>query len=129
MLHPAHPALVHFPVACWTLAVIADFTGIWLGRQAWQWSGGLLVVGCTMALAAMVAGLMELTRVPEGDALRDTYIHMGVMLAAFSLFVFRLLAGMDRMRFQASNPLSRSEERHVGKEFVTPGIYRGSTRT
>src|SRR3546814_7888021 len=59
-----------------------------------------------MALAAMVAGLMELPRVPEGDALRDTYIHMGVMLAAFSLFVVRLLEGLDGMRFQAPDTLS-----------------------
>lgn len=106
MRHPLHPALVHFPVACWTLATIADFASLWLGKLAWQWSGGLLIVGCTMALVAMIAGLMELPRVPDGVALRDTYLHMGVMLAAFSFFIVRLLVGLDSMQFQAPGALS-----------------------
>jgi uncharacterized membrane protein len=44
--HPLHPAIVHFPIACWSLAVVADFASLLLGEAAWQWSGGPLVVGC-----------------------------------------------------------------------------------
>lgn len=95
MRHPLHPAIVHFPVACWSLAVGADFAGIWFGEAAWQWSGGLLTVGCAMALVAVVAGMMELPRVPEGAAMRDTYIHMAAMLTAFALFTTRLLLRLD----------------------------------
>ena len=98
MRHPLHPALVHFPIACWSLAVIADFASLWLGEAAWQWSGGLLAVGCTIALAAMLAGLMELPRVPEGPAMRDTYLHMSVMLIAFTLFTTRLLLRLDQLQ-------------------------------
>lgn len=93
--HPLHPALVHFPIACWTLATVADFTGLWLGEIAWRWSSGLLAVGCTMAVAAMAAGLVELARVPEGQAIRDAYVHMGAMLAALLLFIARLVWGLD----------------------------------
>lgn len=106
MRHPLHPALVHFPIACWSLAVIADFASLWFGEAAWRWSGGLLAVGCTMALAAMLAGLMELPRVPEGPAMRDTYLHMSVMLIAFALFVTRLLLRLDHLQPLAPDTVS-----------------------
>ncbi|HQR03550.1 MAG: DUF2231 domain-containing protein [Proteobacteria bacterium] len=96
--HPLHPALVHFPVACWSLAVAADFAGIWLGEMAWRWSGGLLAVGCGMALVAMCAGLLELVRVPEGEAMRVAYWHMGLMLTACTLFGARLLLRLDGLQ-------------------------------
>ncbi len=87
MRHPLHPALVHFPIACWSLAVVSDFASLWLGESAWRWSGGLLAVGCVVALAAMLAGLMEFSRIPEGPAMRDAYLHMTAMLVAFSFSV------------------------------------------
>lgn len=96
--HPLHPALVHFPIACWSLAVVADFAGLWFGETAWRWSGGLLAVGCAMALAAMLAGMMELTRVPEGGAMQVAYWHMGAMLAACALFIVRLLLRLEDWR-------------------------------
>lgn len=101
MRHPLHPALVHFPIACWSLATLADFASLWQGESAWRWSAGLLATGCIIALVAMVAGLIELPRVPEGPALRDTYLHMGLMLAAFTFFTARLLLGLDHLQPQA----------------------------
>ncbi|WP_323017329.1 DUF2231 domain-containing protein [Castellaniella sp.] len=98
MRHPLHPALVHFPIACWSLAVVSDFASPWVGEAAWRWSAILLAIGCTMALAAMMAGLMELSRIPDGPALRDTYWHMGIMLTAFILFTARLLTGLDQLQ-------------------------------
>lgn len=106
MRHPLHPALVHFPIACWTLATFTDFASLWLGESAWQWSAGLLAVGCIMALAAMTAGLVELSRIPDGPALRDTYWHMGLMLTAFVLFTARLVAGLHDLQPQAPGSLA-----------------------
>ena len=97
MRHPLHPALVHFPVACWSLAVAADFAKIWLGEHSWRWSSGLLAIGCATALAAMLVGMMELSRVPEGAAMRDAWLHMGAMLLAFALFVTRLFIRLDHL--------------------------------
>jgi len=108
MRHPLHPALVHFPVACWSLATLTDFTGVWLGEFAWRWSAGLLAVGCAVAILAMAAGLMELVHVPDGPALRDTYLHMGVMLTAFTLFTARLLLRLDHLRPLEPDTLSLS---------------------
>ncbi|MGH8506719.1 MAG: DUF2231 domain-containing protein [Stenotrophobium sp.] len=104
--HPLHPALVHFPVACWSLATAADFASLWFGEVAWRWSGGLLTVGCIMALAAMLAGLLELSRVPEGAALRAAYWHMTAMLAALALFSMRLLLRLDHLQPLAPDRVS-----------------------
>lgn len=106
MHHPLHPALVHFPIACWSLAVVADFASLWLGESAWRWSGGLLAVGCVVALAAMLAGLMEFSRIPEGPAMRDAYLHMTAMLVAFSFFAARLLLRVDHLQPQPPDTLS-----------------------
>lgn len=106
MRHPLHPALVHFPVACWSLAVVSDVASLRIGEAAWQWSAGLLTVGCAMALAAMLAGMTELSRVPEGTAMRDTWVHMGAMLAAFGLFAARLLLRLDHLQPLAPDAIS-----------------------
>lgn len=106
MRHPLHPALVHFPVACWTLATATDFASLWLGEAAWQWSAGLLTVGCALALLAMLAGLVEMARVPEGAALRDAYLHMGAMLTALTLYGTRLLLRLDGLQPLAPDTLT-----------------------
>ncbi|MGB3835016.1 DUF2231 domain-containing protein [Castellaniella sp.] len=106
MRHPLHPALVHFPIACWSLATLADFSSLWLGESAWRWSAGLLMVGCVVALLAMMAGLMELSRVPDGPALRDVYLHMGLMLAAFTLYTARLFLRLDHLQPLAPDVLA-----------------------
>lgn len=106
MRHPLHPALVHFPVACWSLGVVADVAGLWLGEMAWRWSGGLLAMGCGMALIAMLAGMIELPRVPEGAAMSDAWIHMGAMLTAFAFFTARLLLRLDHVQPLAPDTVS-----------------------
>ena len=43
MKHPLHPALVHFPIACWSLATLADIAGQWSTRWSfWEWSLGCM---------------------------------------------------------------------------------------
>lgn len=104
--HPLHPALVHFPIACWSLAVLADVAGYWLGETAWRWSGGLLTIGGAMALLAICAGLLELPHVPEGAAMRVAYWHMGIMLLASCAFCARLLLRLDGLQPLAPDGLS-----------------------
>ncbi|CAM5197345.1 hypothetical protein CDEF62S_03063 [Castellaniella defragrans] len=107
MRHPLHPALVHFPIACWSLATFADFASLRPGQSLWHWSAGLLSVGCLIALAAMLAGLLEFSRVPN-EALRDTFLHLSFMLAAFMLYAFRLVLRMDHSRPLPPDALSLS---------------------
>lgn len=106
MRHPLHPAFVHFPVACWSLAVATDFAGLWLGEAAWGWSSGLLAVGCAMAVLAMLVGMAELSRVPEGAPMRDAWLHMGAMLTAFTFFTVRLLLRLDDLQPLAPDTVS-----------------------
>lgn len=106
MRHPLHPALVHFPVTCWSLATAADFASLYFGEAAWQWSGGLLTVGCGMALVAMLAGMVEIARVPDGKAMIDAYWHMGLMLTALTCFATRLLLRLDHLQPLAPDTLS-----------------------
>lgn len=106
MRHPLHPALVHFPVACWSLAVAADFAGLWLGEVVWRWSGGLLVVGCSVAVIAMLAGMLELSHVPEGAPMRDAWLHMGAMLVAFTFFAARLILWLGQQPSPAPDTVS-----------------------
>lgn len=94
--HPLHPMLVHFPIACWSLAVVADMAALLLGVPAGQWAPGLLAVGCATAVLAMLAGMLEVGRVPEGAALRTLYAHMALMLLALCVFAARLFWGRQQ---------------------------------
>ena len=63
--HPLHPALVHFPVVCWTVAPVLDL--VYLLTQApvfWQAEYICLAIGVIMGLVAMCAGLMDLVAIP-----------------------------------------------------------------
>jgi uncharacterized membrane protein len=92
MRHPLHPALVHFPIACWSLGTAADLAGLHWGMAAWRLGALLLAIGVTMALPAMLAGFYELARVADDSpAMRDAYLHMGAALTATALYAIGLL--------------------------------------
>lgn len=101
--HPLHPALVHFPIAFWVLAVVVDFGNVyWNHEQSWQLATLLFAIGCASALLAMSAGMIDMAKVPEGAALNDLYKHMGFILVAFSCFTVRLIIGQEH--YQAIEP-------------------------
>jgi uncharacterized membrane protein len=97
MRHPLHPALVHFPVACCSLASAADLASLHFGEPAWRFAGVLLIVGLVMAIPALLAGVYELTSVAQGSpAWHTIYLHMGAMSAALMLYAVSLFARLDR---------------------------------
>ncbi|MCB1560782.1 MAG: DUF2231 domain-containing protein [Xanthomonadales bacterium] len=92
MRHPLHPALVHFPIGSWSLAVAAD-VGSWWWPQTWLPPAALalLVVGCVGGVAAAAAGFAELMRLPDGHpAARLVNLHMGLALSSWSIFAVSL---------------------------------------
>lgn len=96
MRHPLHPALVHFPVACWSLATLADFASLHWGEAAWRPAGQLLIAGTLLAIPALLAGFYELVRVADDSpALHDLYWHMGAMSTALLLYAISLFARLD----------------------------------
>jgi uncharacterized membrane protein len=96
MRHPLHPALVHFPVACWSLATAADIASLFWGRPAWHLAGVLLVIGTACAVPAMLAGFMELIRIPEDSpAMKDVYRHMLAVMGALTAYAVSLFMRLD----------------------------------
>ena len=94
--HPLHPALVHFPIACWSLATLADIASLWLGQPAWWLAGVLMAIGTLAAVAAMGAGLFELVKIGEADpALRVARWHMLWAMAAWLAYAASLLLRLD----------------------------------
>ncbi len=91
MSHPLHPALVHFPIACWSLATLADFAGLWCGQPEWMLAAVLLAVGTASGLAAMAAGFAELVKLDsDSPAMRDVNRHMILAMATWSCYAASL---------------------------------------
>lgn len=88
MAHPIHPAIVHFPIACWSLATFTS------GLQ-WAFDIGILqvapllmVVGLIFGVVAMLAGLIELVKIDESNKtlLTLAYAHMAMASTAWFLY-------------------------------------------
>jgi uncharacterized membrane protein len=106
MSHPLHPALVHFPIACWSLATAADVASLWFGKPAWMLAGVLLVVGTLTALAAMATGFLELLKVDaEHPATRDLNRHMLLVMTAWCLYAASLLLRLQGMTLSQPDAL------------------------
>ncbi len=102
MRHPLHPMLVHFPLACWSIATVVDLAATHYSEGAWRLAATLLVIGVVMALPTIVTGIIELIQVPdEPKVMRDAYLHMGVMMLAFALYVASLLMRVEAGHFIA----------------------------
>ncbi len=88
MAHPLHPALVHFPVACWSLSTLGDLASLaFHDERVWLVSGVLLALGLVMALAAMSAGVFELGKIQEASpAMRIANWHMYLVLVVWLLY-------------------------------------------
>jgi uncharacterized membrane protein len=69
MRHPIHPLLVHFPIACWSLATLDDLLGLLVSHDFSRIVGFLLLIGCVSAIPAMAAGLSESLKLRDVDLL------------------------------------------------------------
>ncbi len=98
MSHPLHPALVHFPIACWSLATIADLASLAWGKPAWMLAGVLLAIGTLTAIAAMATGFIELLKLDADDpASRDVNRHMLLVMVAWSVYATSLFLRLQGM--------------------------------
>ena len=109
MNHPLHPALVHFPVAGWSLATAADVASLWLGEPAWRFAAISMSAGCVVALAAMAAGLWEFAKLRDGNPALPVANRLpsGDMAIAMTLTSSRAAASGMSMRA----PVARSHSR------------------
>jgi uncharacterized membrane protein len=97
--HPWHPLLVHFPIACWTLAMLIDTASL-LGALPESVASAvpgvapvalsfvLLWLGVGLGAAAMVLGIVDLLGLPP-ELQRSGALnwHVVAMLGAWGLFL------------------------------------------
>ena len=103
--HPLHPALVHFPIACWVLAVPCDFAGWFHVPQAWYAAYLLIFGGVILALPAMVAGMPDLAKLKNNKTiLAVAYRHMGLIGSAWILYLISLLLRVGEGGMPAASP-------------------------
>lgn len=126
MAHPVHPAIVHFPIACWTLSTFGDIASLWLGEAVWKLSGILLVIGTVMAVAAMVSGLLELKKIDAADeASRTADIHMQLILVAWTLYAISLFMRLEGLQLAAPGMAEMLLSGFGLAMLVTAGWYGG----
>lgn len=91
MTHPIHPILVHFPIAAWFFATIGDVASLFFGPQVGWVAGVFLVIGTVTAIFAMVAGLVELTKIDQHSAaMRMANQHMILAMMSLSFYILSL---------------------------------------
>ena len=86
--HPIHPALIVFPFAFLTGALVFDVAGRLANRPAWWATGShLAAAGVLMALVAAVPGFIDyfFTVPPRSSARRRATLHMAVNLSGVAL--------------------------------------------
>jgi uncharacterized membrane protein len=90
--HPIHPLLVHFPIALWTGAGIAEAGG-WIAGEPLWWcvSYACHALGIVMAPIAMVFGFLDYRTIGHEHPAQNTAVtHMLAMSTAWLFFVMSL---------------------------------------
>ena len=101
MAHPIHPMIVHFPIAAWSLATLADIVSLSIGGVAGDFAGMALLIGVVTAFLAMLAGLPELEKIKKGSlAMSTAKWHILLITLAASLYVISLLLRIKEMTLQ-----------------------------
>lgn len=105
MSHPLHPALVHFPVATWALATLADGVAwLWPDALPVRCAGLLIAVGCALGLLAAGAGFWELLKLPAAhSAGRAANLHMGLALLTWCLYAGSLFLRLGQQQLIVAN--------------------------
>jgi len=91
--HPIHPALVHFPVALWSVSWAWDLLGLCTGSALW-WQTGFwcLAAGTIMAVPAAIAGAMDFAALEPAHPAESTALrHMLLMGTAFTIYLGAVL--------------------------------------
>lgn len=96
MKHPIHPMLVHFPIATWFLATLADLASLFMNEQVGWVAGVLLVVGTITALLAMITGLVELGKIDaQSPAMKVANQHMILIMTSWSFYALSLFLRLN----------------------------------
>jgi uncharacterized membrane protein len=125
MRHPVHPALVHFPIACWVLALPCDLAA-WLEWFPWSRPAYLLILGgVLLALPAMLAGMLDFKRVEDDEAaLPLAYRHVTLIACAWLAYLTSLMLRLDS--FTTPPGLAAVLATATGFVFLIVGAWHGA---
>ncbi len=87
--HPLHPIFTHFPMALLMISLLWDLLGLWRGDPFW-WSFSFwsITVGLILTVLAMVTGLIDYVKVPQGGPAEGVAMrHMVIVISAAVLYV------------------------------------------
>ncbi|MFZ1712910.1 MAG: DUF2231 domain-containing protein [Nitrosomonas sp.] len=103
MKHPVHPMLVHFPLATWFLATIADIASFIFTNEQTGWVAGvLLVTGTGTALPAMMTGLLELGKIDQqSPVMKVVNQHMILIMISWSFYAISLFLRLDGTQIES----------------------------
>jgi len=86
--HPVHPALVHFPIALWTVSVAADVAVAAGFALDPVFAYATLVAGLAFSALALLAGFVDYALLRSDHPAQSTATwHMTFMTAAAGLFL------------------------------------------
>ena len=95
--HPIHPMLVTLPIGMWVFSLAADLIGLraaspdtWHAAALYAMVGG--IIG---ALAAAVAGLVDLLSLKDREVKHTALTHMGINLTVVVLYVINAWTRMQ----------------------------------
>jgi uncharacterized membrane protein len=88
--HPVHPALVAVPIGAWVASFVFDVASHLVGDPRFLAEGSrwLIAIGVLGALAAALAGFLDLLAIPTGTrAFRIGLVHMSINLAVTAAYL------------------------------------------
>jgi len=103
MAHPVHPALVHFPIACWTLGTLADLAALQYGADVSKLAMVLVIAGLVLAIPTMITGLLDISNIEKESPAQDVVMqHLTFVLITWCLYgasLFVRLRPMEHAEF------------------------------
>lgn len=107
--HPIHPALVHLPIGCFSLATLADAASFFIDIEFFP-ADTVLLIGIIAAIPAMIAGLVEFLTVDDPLALKTAHLHMALMLTAWAIYLISYLLRIESINLPGINRWSHGAQ-------------------
>ncbi len=86
--------IVHFPIACWSLATLGDLLSIFIDLQLDKSIATSISIGSATAIIAMIAGFVESLKLSDKKKIKiekTLDMHMYLAITCWCLYVFSLM--------------------------------------
>ncbi len=124
---PAHPLLVHFPIAFWLAAPLFDLGALFVGEPWITMALGATVAGVVIGAAAVVTGLLEYMQPSlAGIDMRLAARHGTRTALAWSIFAFRAAAAAFWLPDARWSMIACLVLDIVGSAILIQGVYFGT---